>query len=763
MGIKLTFEIELKSDYHVGVGYGKGFNVDSAILREAGDAPVIRGSALAGLLRDGAYRLFRLPPLQKYEWDQVEGRVFGSPAKPKRWHIASARPVNPLSKGRDSQAVQHVRIDPRTRRAAPRKLFSQEEGAGQAFKFTITCPNTDESAWDEAALLVAAARNVRQLGRSRRRGLGECLFRLIQVEGVSAKAADWQKWFLTRFKERWVEGQPAEPERDQLQWTMGERTVPMYSKEPVRRLLIVHLDEPLVIARRAPAGQQFEARESIPGTVILGALANEAAHRQNLTDPETYARFIALFVRGGVMFPTLYPADESNGDIYPAIPAPLGLLTCDVLPFQGQDEGHGLHLGIDGHQGCVHDNCTGKLRPIKDFLPLSDDPPYTHPVRKSSELHIKVNAETGRVEEGQLYGYTVLDAGQYFVGELQCADENAWNHLCEMTGIAERTAMEWRLGKARRRGYGKVTAWLKRCDDEEPLWIQLPLEERVTDIHQRISLTLLTDAIIQNRWGQQAVGFAEDWLEETLGLGKVEIVDAYVRSRTVDSFNSHLGLPGWRDTALAAGSVVWFTLKEPPDDWQERLDRLEREGIGLRRNEGFGRVAFNHPIYDQRDRLTESNIWLDEVMRPEERLQGDKFVTEWKETLDERFLRKLDSRFGSLARWLHTHSEASPTWLLEQWGPKFNDKGECTDVEPPPDSIFGEPDSALIDAIGGESEYGARSKENFFLAEGKETVKKICETIKILESESEQHWPDGIRLLADRLASLAGDEKGGTE
>ena len=774
MGITLTFEINLQSNYHVGAGYGKGFNVDSAILRDADGVPVIRGSALAGLLRGGAYRLLKMEPLEKKydskERDKILYRIFGSPAQPKRWHIASARPLKPLPKGSDVQVVQRVRIDPRTHRTAPRKLFSQEEGAAnQTFEFTVTCPDADESTLDEAALLVAAARNVRQLGRSRRRGLGECLFRLTKVEGISKTTTDWQDWFLQRFKERWMEGQPAEPKQNRSKWTIEEQGVPTYSGKPVRFRLIVRLDEPLIIARRAPAGQQFEARESIPGTVILGALANEAAQRQNLTDSEMYARFISLFIRGDVMFPTLYPADESEGDIYPTIPAPLGLLTCDVLPFQGQSEGHGLYLGIDGHQKCTHGNCTGKLRPIRDFLPLSDEPPHTYSVRKSAELHIQVDEETGRVKKGQLYGYTVLEAGQYFVGEILCSGEEAWQQLQDMTGIAEKTAMEWRLGKARRRGYGKVTAWLERLDKQPHSWIQLPLAERVPDPSQRLSLTLLTDTIIANRWGQQATGFSEDWLEEVLGLGKVEIQDAFARSRVVDGFNSHLGLPRWRDTALVAGSVVWFTLGEPPDDWAERMKKLERDGIGLRRNEGFGRVAFNHPVYDQRDKLTESNIPLDRAMRLGSRPRTDKFAKQWEETLDGLLPAKVDGRFTVIARWLHTNSNTPPAQLIEHLGFRSVKQGgniKCEKIEHPEnrpkDKILGEPNEELIESIG-ESEYGARGKDNFFLGDGKEVTHKICEALLKLSEKDKQYYRRGIEILADRIAALAGDKEGGAQ
>jgi len=371
--------------------------------------------------------------------------------------------------------------------------------------------------------------------------------------------------------------------------------------------------------------------------------------------------------------------------------------------------------------------------------------PYTLRVSRSSELHIQVDEETGRVKTGQLYGYTVLDAGQYFVGELLCTDEATWTRLKEMTGITEETPLTWRLGKARRRGYGQVTVWLERCDTAPQAWTQIPLEERVTDPGQPISLTLLTDTIIADPWGRQVVGFTEEWLESVLGLGPVQIQDAYARTRPVDSFNATLGLPRWRDTTLTAGSVVWFQLQAPPDDWLAQMQKLETEGIGLRRNEGYGRVAFNHPVYERREELQESAIRLEERMRPISGPGKDTFMTHWEEELEEKLPKKLDPRFGALARWLYAHRDESPETLLNQL------------------NAVGEPDQTLIDAIGGESEYGSRSKDNFFAQEGKAGIQAICKALEYLK-EDQQNWSRGVAVLADQLAARAGDKvKGGAQ
>jgi len=743
MSLKLTLEITFASDYHVGAGYGKGFGLDSALLREADGTPVLRGSALAGLLRGSAYRLLELPPMQKHPREATLQRLFGSPAQAKRWHVASAYPVMP--KTQDAQPVKRVRIDPRTRRAEHHKLFSQEEGlAGQVFRFTIACPQSDEAALDEAALLVAAARYTRQLGRSRRRGLGECVIHLTDVTSETHERPgdqSWEDWLLERFERKWLQGSPAVPPTSEAKAEVD--TIGTFSGAPVRVRIMVRLDEPLLIAERAPAGNQFDARPFIPGGTMLGVLADLAAQRCDLSEPDDYRDFVALFLRGSVACSPLYPAYPCSNSLYPTIPAPLDLLTCSVVPFERESAGHGIFVA-GGSKECPH--CGSKLEPVGDFIILRRQAPFTHTPGRASELHIRVREETQRVEEGQLYGYTVLEAGQYLVGELLCS-EPAWMRLQEMTGITEKTPLSWRIGKARRRGYGQVTAWLEQCDGSLQTWIQLPLTQRVSDVTRPVALTLLTDTIITDAWGRQATGFTAEWLEPVLGLGALEIVEAHARTRVVDSFNATLGLPRRRDTGLVAGSVARLQLLDPPGDWQKRMAQLEAEGIGLRRNEGYGRVAFNHPLYERREELTESAIRLEAPMRLGTGPAKDSFMKRWEEELEKHLPSKQhpDPRFAAVARWLYIRSDESPESLLGQL------------------NAIGQPDSTLIAAIGGPEEYSSRSKANFFQTDGKPVMEAIVEALAWLQKENPWNRSRGIERLAEWLTALAADKKGGAQ
>lgn len=499
--IKLFFRIQFESNYHVGAGYGKGFNVDSALLRETDGMPVLRGSALTGLLRDGAYRLLSFPPLNKHNQEESLGRLFGTPKQAKHWSVTSAQPGEKCFE--DSQVVQRVRIDLHKRKAEEGKLFSQEEGvAGQSFSFSIICPYNDEAALDEAAIFVAAARNVRQLGRSRRRGLGECTIHLTDVAGASedSKSADqsWEDWLLERFDLAWMQGGLRNRDSTEAAIQSDIQSIEVPRGTDIRMRTIVRLDEPLLIAKRASAGNQFDTLPFIPGSVLMGALAGMAAERCDLTNQKSYHDFIAIFLRGGVKFPMLYPGYYHNDNLYPTIPAPLGFMNCSVVAFQN-DEGHGAYPAVE-HEQNECPKCKSKLEPVDGFLILRRKPPFTLNTQRSSELHIRIDEKTQRVAKGDLYGYSAINPGQYFVAEMICANDSIWKRLQEMTGIAEKTPLTCRLGKAKSRGYGQVTIWLEKCDERPHTWIQMPLDQRVDNPSQPLSLTLLTDTIISNPW-----------------------------------------------------------------------------------------------------------------------------------------------------------------------------------------------------------------------------------------------------------------------
>jgi CRISPR-associated protein Csx10 len=806
MSIRLEFDIAFKSDYHVSAGHGLGLQVDSALLRDPDNVPVIRGTVLAGLLRESLANLLSLAPFANQRRCQASGgnaskpvycgqfatnhgsecpvcTIFGSTGRRKRWRIASARPAGlttPQTSSREwragetaAQITTRVRVNPRTRRAEENKLFTREEGDGRLhFRFIAECMDESENAWREAEWLVAAARLLRNLGAGKRRGYGECEIRLVDRSLENA--------LLQRLEQR-LKNEPVAPKGTSQRANIQLLMLP---KDPVqhtyRLQVLVRLDEPLLVARRAEAGNQFETLETIPGAVLRGALAWRVAQRlgDQLEDHSStaYRNFVNLFFHDAVRFSMLMPVEvqrEKSG--YPTIVAPRDLFTCELYPgyrAQSKDQGHGVWslLRDNAPRECPTcaqpDAASGrqaasvKLEALSGFISLVKDAPRSkHKPKQTVEMHIRIDPESGRVRTGDLYGYVALEPGQYFVGEITCSNEHIWKTLQTMADLRPNGDInEMTLGKAGQRGYGKVSAVFR--PPSTPYLHFSSVQQRVSTT-ERITLLLLSDAIVPDPWGRFWRGFDIDWLKQELKLpeGANVVIDrnqrgellAFSATRTVDAFNAKLGLPRSRDIAIVAGSSVRLTFTGIKlEDLQRLLEIAEEQGIGLRRDEGFGRVAFNHPIYQQLDRqpidvqttaVELAPLALSNEYTAHFSARVLQFWLDWARKLDEEFQTELirDGRFEAVARLLYTSQQTSLEAI----------KSDLQQI--------GRQDTLLSASLSG------RDKPNFFETDGKqglEMIQRMLEALATLLKEKQleqeaQAWCIGLRLLADRIAGPA--------
>lgn len=808
MSIRLEFDIEFKSDYHVGAGHGLGLQVDSALLRDADNVPVIRGTVLTGLLRESLMNLLNLTPLAAYrqceasslktehghaycgqfapgEADCPACAIFGSPRHMKRWQFSSARPAElmaPQVHSRNwragetaSQVTTRVRVNPRTRRAEENKLFTREEGDGSLhFRFIAECPGDDEAAWCEAEWLLAAARMLRNLGAGKRRGYGECEIHLVD-SGQETKLLD-------RFGNR-LDGKTVKPVAQPTKTAVLPLALPADPGQHTYRLqVLLRTDEPLLIARRAEAGNQFESLESIPGSVLRGALAWRLAQRAgNQLDndkhgSDEYHNFAALFFQDIVRFSSLTPVEVNKKDRhqgYATIPAPRDFVTCELHPgFSGKsnDNGHGVQSLVrdtdppDECPKCAQpDDASGKLESVNGFVSLLQGGRTKFKPKQTSEMHIRIEPKSGRVRTGDLYGYVSLEPGQYFVGEITCTSESVWQALQQMADLQPPGQVnELRLGKAGQRGYGKTSIVFQQAT-ESP-WHGLSSKDRIKEA-EHVTLLLLSDAIVTDPWGRFWRGFDTDWLKRELKLpeGATVAIDknsadeerTFSAVRPVDAFNAKLGLPRSRDVAIVAGSSVRLTFSGIElSDLLKKLETAEAQGIGLRRDEGFGHLAFNHPVYEQlanwkRGALDLSQLVLEETSQSHSSTAVIRFALDWMQQLDgklnEKFNNKPKSdvfkeeRFEAVARMLHVSRRTSSSAITK-------------DLQ-----RMGKMDELLPDVLKG------RDKKNFFESDGKNGMAEIDKMLNDMESllkerslqQDSQAWRIGLQMLAAPIAAAA--------
>jgi CRISPR-associated protein Csx10 len=144
------------------------------------------------------------------------------------------------------------------------------------------------------------------------------------------------------------------------------------------------------------------------------------------------------------------------------------------------------------------------------------------------------------------------------------------------------------LGGSQSAGYGLTTITsVKR----EKNWQETVHEMNTSS--DRLTLTLLSDALLRDMHGQYTAFLTPEILAEYLGVTlTLDRARTFVETGVVGGFNRKWGLPLPQMPVARAGSVFTFTTgdQEIPT---KCVQQLIEDGIGERRAEGFGRVAVN--------------------------------------------------------------------------------------------------------------------------------------------------------------------------
>jgi len=206
--------------------------------------------------------------------------------------------------------------------------------------------------------------------------------------------------------------------------------------------------------------------------------------------------------------------------------------------------------------------------------------------KRRINIHNFRDCQKGRStdNQGELFRYDALDAGETFQSVILCEDE-------DVTTIRDLLAEQnlW-LGGSQSAGYGhtKIIIDLKPLNDWNEIGV--PLENR--ENNEILSLTLLSDTLLRNEWGQPVADpmLIKQAVEEVLNISLPEPSHIFAGSTLIGGFNRKWGLPLPQVPALAAGSVMVF---EGFEMNKPQLKQLEAYGIGERREDGFGRLAVN--------------------------------------------------------------------------------------------------------------------------------------------------------------------------
>jgi CRISPR-associated protein Csx10 len=346
---------------------------------------------------------------------------------------------------------------------------------------------------------------------------------------------------------------------------------------------VLKLEQPLLATDPGGEPNSSMSRSYIPGTMLRGLLAGRYLQRFQPADPAADPTFCRLFLDGTTCFLHAYPAGDYA---IRTLPTPRSL----AVNKGYSDVNHcydGAHSAFDDQYTRKEAEEDGELKPLTvPFIADHSESITLYNPEITVSVHIQRDRSHGRSlpakdgqRRGEVFRYEALAAGQQFVAVI-LADDHDQALLGELlgSGVAH-------LGRSRSAGYGRVTIIPQ---SSRANWRELGHPITPIDRGDEALLWLLSDTILEDEYGQPLLQLNNDTLTTILGT-PIELLSAFTTATSVGGFNAAWRLPLRQSTALAAGSILRVRLPEGLSTTQ--IAQIEERGLGLRRSEGYGRVA----------------------------------------------------------------------------------------------------------------------------------------------------------------------------
>lgn len=330
---------------------------------------------------------------------------------------------------------------------------------------------------------------------------------------------------------------------------------------------------PVVISSASNSTVMTSTHSEIGGAIIRGVLAKKYISEKNLKTPYLDEKFKKFFY-GDLKFLSATPKIFNRRSF--------------ILPLSLQsgkkgmpDENKILDLLNDGEIPKGYKNFRG-------YGIINEKKIFKTDVKKNISLHMSRNLEnerlSGKSEEGHIYNYESIAAGQKFCGEI-IGEEIDLKKFVETLNL-KNNSMKIFVGKSRFTQYGKCK--ISFGDVEE---IILP------PAREKIFLRLESPLISEEDYfiGAEKILQKEivDVLNETFGENIFSLGKIFASAVEVENFVTHWSMKRPRVLALAAGTV--FELHVSKILYAENFKILAEKissAFGIRMEEGFGQLRF---------------------------------------------------------------------------------------------------------------------------------------------------------------------------
>ena len=305
---------------------------------------------------------------------------------------------------------------------------------------------------------------------------------------------------------------------------------------------------------------QTETVRYIPGSAIRGVVVNALAGQ------ECFEELKPILFSDEIAYLNAYPVSGGHA----LIPSPKGFYEDKVIA-EGRKSVQNVVINGEFPDGM-------KRASLGNFCFMEDGCIYYYPVKICSDMKVLVNP--GKGQKRNVFRLEMIASGQTFEGYIRLTGNDKVDEK-----IAElfRVSKTIKIGSARSAGSGSCKIVFSEIS-EHPKNNQL-----FFDAEGECYIMLLSDTLMRDTYGEYC-GIDLVSLQNDLGVENMEILFASTTVRTLHGYNRTLGTRLPTAPVYASGSV--FHLKYNGTISKERMESICDRGIGVRRNEGMGRITF---------------------------------------------------------------------------------------------------------------------------------------------------------------------------
>ena len=326
------------------------------------------------------------------------------------------------------------------------------------------------------------------------------------------------------------------------------------------------------------------SRQDIPGSHLWGIAAWCYLNQTNHTAADT--TFRDAFLGGGLRFLTAYLEAIDNQQRMIPIPHSIRKSKKDdnLLDLVTQPQRDDPTKRLDRNYAKIS---TGSL----ETQSVKTERNYHH-ARATSDRRIGRALGAEVPNGGALFTYQSIQSGQTFQGAV-LGSETDLKKL--QTWLQSRK--EVHIGRSRSAQYGEAEfGWIDDAPQElngVVEWDGFTTSEHPANLDKCLIITTLSPLLAVNDRGHSIACFPIQELAGALGVADSapKLLSSFTRTEAISGYNTHLRLPRQQRQGIAAGSVFVFELDQKLTDKQ--LSELEHKSLGLRKGEGFGRIAVN--------------------------------------------------------------------------------------------------------------------------------------------------------------------------